>query len=71
MNNKVKLEDLSIRELLSYEAAARAVGEQYEKFAKNYANKIVSDEHYKGLTAVLELHGRIIDELEKRLYELC
>jgi hypothetical protein len=71
MDRQVKLEDLNVNELLSYERAARAVGEEYEKYAKNYANKIVSDEHYKGLTDILEIHSRIIDELEKRLRKLC
>lgn len=68
MEKKIKIEELSISDLIKYETGAEILCKFYENVVKNYDGSVIDDvEEYKKYTKFNTIYLNIIKELENRL----
>jgi len=68
MEKSIKLEELSISDLIKYESAAEILCKFYENIVKNYDGSVIDDvEEYKKYTKYNKIYLSILNELENRL----
>jgi len=68
MEKKIKIEELSISDLIKYETGAEILCKFYENVVKNYDGSVIDNvEEYKKYTKFNTIYLNIIKELENRL----
>lgn len=69
--DKLKINELSLKDLLEYEKALRLIIMQYERSIRKYDGSIDSnDDEYKEFSFYNKLHGAIIKGIEEKMLEL-